>query len=97
MSEKTLLDEITEKADVDETTIRLEGRRMALISQVHDYLDELGWDKEKFEEKMNNRSLEELFAPDVSQITLETLVEIESVLGRKLFVFKRNVKFEDNK
>lgn len=90
----SLLDEITEQVDVSDVDIRLEQRRMALISQINEYLEEKNWSQSDLAEEMGKEDsqITRLLSP-TSNPTLKTLVEIESALERKLFTVHRNIKY----
>lgn len=91
----SLLDEITEEVEVDEVDLRLEQRRMALINQINEYLEEKGWDQSDLAEKMGkeNSQITRLLSPTTNP-TLKTIVEIESALERNLFTVHRNLKYK---
>lgn len=88
----SLLEEITTRVDIDDTTVRLEQRRMALINQIHDYLEEMDLTQGDLAERMGKQDsqITRLLSSD-SNPTLKTIVEIESALGKKLFTVQRNI------
>jgi len=90
----SLLDQITDEVDVAEVDLRLEQRRMALINQISEYLEEKGWSQSDLAEEMGKEDsqITRLLSPTTNP-TLKTIVEIESALGRNLFTVHRNIKY----
>jgi transcriptional regulator with XRE-family HTH domain len=96
----SLLEEITSEVGVDDVDLRLEQRRMALIQQIKELLEQKGWSRRRLAEEMGKEDsqITRLLSPS-SNPTLKTLVEIESALDRELFTVNRNIErkhsFED--
>lgn len=91
----SLLDEIDKKTDINDVSIRLEQRRMALIQEIEEALERLGWEQKDLAEAMGKEDsqITRLLSPS-SNPTLKTLVEIESALDQDLFTVNRNIKYK---
>lgn len=91
----SLLDEIANAVGVSEAQRRLEQRRAALIQEIEEALDELGWSRKDLADAMGKKpSQVTRLLKRGTNPTLKTLAEVEAALDRELFTVNRNIKYK---